>query len=217
MSVFQRAEASTFWGREIGLMYQHAHLRYAEALARVGRGERLLRALAQATPRGSVDLVGPARPRQSTTYFSSSDGAFTDRYDAQERYPSLMAGEVPLEGGWRVYSSGPGLFLRLLVETFLGVRRRGAVVELDPVLDPAAGALRATVPFEGGTLDLLLKPGRSGHGVTAVTSRGQALPTATLDNPYRHGGVSVRLDDLRRAVAERSSSDDGPDVVVETR
>ena len=27
MSVFQRAEASTFWGREIGLMYIHAHLR----------------------------------------------------------------------------------------------------------------------------------------------------------------------------------------------
>ncbi|WP_392543818.1 cellobiose phosphorylase [Oryzobacter telluris] len=217
MSVFQRAEASTFWGREIGLMYLHAHLRYAEALARVGRGEQLLRALAIATPRGAVDLVGPARPRQSTTYFSSSDGAFTDRYDAQDRYPELMAGEVPLEGGWRVYSSGPGLFLRLVVEVFLGVRRRGTAVELDPVVDPALGELRATVPFDGGTLDVLVRPGRAGHGVTRVTSRGADLATTGLDNPYRHGGVRVQLDDLRRAVAGRTAGDDRPDVIVETR
>ena len=31
--LFQRAETSTFFGREIGLMYMHAHLRYAEAMA----------------------------------------------------------------------------------------------------------------------------------------------------------------------------------------
>lgn len=217
MSVFQRAEASTFWGREIGLMYVHAHLRWAEALARVGQGATLLRALAQATPRGAVDLVGPARPRQSTTYFSSSDGAFTDRYDAQDRYPELMAGEVPIEGGWRVYSSGPGLFLRLVVEALLGVRRRGERVELDPVVDPALGELRATVPFDGGTLDLVVRPGRAGHGVTRVTTRDGDLAATTLDNPYRHGGVSVRLDDLRRAVAGRTAGDDAPDLVVETR
>ncbi len=30
---FQRAESSTFFGREIGLMYVHEHIRYAEALA----------------------------------------------------------------------------------------------------------------------------------------------------------------------------------------
>ena len=116
MTTFQRAEASTFWGREIGLMYVHAHLRYAEALARVGDGAGLLRALAMASPWGSTTLVPQARPRQRSCYYSSSDGAFTDRYDAQARYAALIAGDVPLEGGWRVYSSGPGLALRLVVE-----------------------------------------------------------------------------------------------------
>jgi CRISPR-associated protein Csx3 len=128
-----------------------------------------------------------------------------------------MAGEVPLEGGWRVYSSGPGLFLRLVVEVLLGVRRRGTSVELDPVLDPAVGELRATVPFDGGTLDVLLRPGRAGHGVTGVTARGADLATTALDNPYRPGGVAVGLHDLRRAVAGRTVGDDRPDVVVETR
>ena len=40
--MFQRAESATFFGREIGLMYMHAHLRYAQALAHVGRSGALL-------------------------------------------------------------------------------------------------------------------------------------------------------------------------------
>ena len=140
MTVFQRAEASTFWGREIGLMYMHAHLRYAEALARVGDGAALLTALAKASPVGLDSLVPQARPRQTTCYYSSSDGAFTDRYDASERYAALLAGEVPLEGGWRVYSSGPGLVLRLVTEVLLGIRQRGDDVEVDPVLPPGGDA-----------------------------------------------------------------------------
>jgi CRISPR-associated protein Csx3 len=142
MSVFQRAEASTFWGREIGLMYMHAHLRYAEALARFGDAERLFSALCQANPIGVTERVPRARARQSTTYYSSSDGAFDDRLDASERYAALMAGDVDLEGGWRVYSSGPGLYLRLLAETLLGVRSRGPRVELDPVLAPTPEGIK---------------------------------------------------------------------------
>ncbi len=37
-SVFRRSESAAFFGREIGLQYVHAHLRYAEALA--ARGQR---------------------------------------------------------------------------------------------------------------------------------------------------------------------------------
>lgn len=218
MSVFQRAEASTFWGREIGLMYVHAHLRYAEALARTGDGPGLLRALALATPGGAQALVPGARPRQTSCYASSSDAVFTDRYDAQERYDRLMAGEVPVEAGWRVYSSGPGLFLRLLVETFVGVRRRGDLVEIDPVLDPALGELRARVPFDGDHVDVLVRTGPTGHGVRSVTTRDGAIAAVTLENPYRVGGVAVRREDLRRAVASRPAdgSEERPDLVVET-
>ena len=74
--IFQRAEAATFFGREIGIMYVHAHLRYAEALARVGDGPGLLRALAQAVPVGLESLVPSAAPRQANTYSSSSDAWF---------------------------------------------------------------------------------------------------------------------------------------------
>ncbi len=58
--------------------------------------------------------------------------------------PRCMAGDVPLEGGWRVYSSGPGLVLRLVTEVLLGIRQRGDDVEVDPVLPPADGPARAS-------------------------------------------------------------------------
>src|SRR2546430_8443794 len=37
--MFRRAESSSFFGREIGLMYVHAHLRYAQAMAVLGETE----------------------------------------------------------------------------------------------------------------------------------------------------------------------------------
>jgi CRISPR-associated protein Csx3 len=200
MSVFQRAESSTFWGREIGLMYMHAHLRYAEALARFGDAPGLFAALTQAVPVGITDRVPQARPRQSTTYYSSSDGVFADRSDASARYADLMRGEVALEGGWRVYSSGPGLFLRLVTETLLGVRLRGDRVEVDPVLDARLDGLTACMPLGDRRIRVTYRVGADGSGtgagVAAVEVRGRAVETTPLSNPYRAPGVSVALDDL---------------------
>lgn len=220
MTVFQRAEASTFWGREIGLMYMHAHLRYAEALARVGDGAALLTALAKASPVGLDSLVPQARPRQTTCYYSSSDGAFTDRYDASERYAALTAGDVPLEGGWRVYSSGPGLVLRLVTEVLLGIRQRGADVEVDPVLPPAdasqgASELTARLPLVGTDLTVRYVVGPEGHGVHRITVDGRELDLRPLSNPYRRAGVAVRAADLL-STPEGAEPSAPAEIIVET-
>jgi cellobiose phosphorylase len=215
MTIFQRAEASTFWGREIGLMYVHAHLRYAEALARVGDGEALLTALAKASPVGLDSLVPQARPRQTSCYYSSSDGAFTDRYDAQERYPALLSGDVPLEGGWRVYSSGPGLVLRLVTEVLLGFRTRGDRIEVDPVLPPGS-ELVAHLPVGGRPAVVRFTAGALGHGVRRITVDGHDLPLGPLTNPYRRPGVSVTAAALTGADDRARQTDDPLEIAVET-
>jgi cellobiose phosphorylase len=223
MTIFQRAEASTFWGREIGLMYVHAHLRYAEALARVGDGDALLTALAKASPVGLKSLVPQARPRQTSCYYSSSDGAFTDRYDAQERYPALLAGDVPLEGGWRIYSSGPGLVLRLVTEVLLGFRTRADRIEVDPVLPPGS-ELVAHLPVRGRPAVVRFTAGPLGHGVRRISVGGHDLELAPLTNPYREPGVAVAATALLgRGTAdvssrtERTEHSDRPlEIVVET-
>jgi 1,2-beta-oligoglucan phosphorylase len=196
LQVFKRAEAATFWGREIGLMYTHAHLRYAEALARYGDGAGLLNALLLVCPFGLTERVPQARPRQSTCYYSSSDGTFADRYDAARRYPDLMAGHVPLEGGWRVYSSGPGLLLRIVVQCLLGLRRRGDRLEVDPVLDPRLDGLQAVVPLAGRLVTFRFQMRGDRGGVKVSAADGRALPAARLINPYRPPGVSVLIADL---------------------
>jgi CRISPR-associated protein Csx3 len=202
MRVFQRAEASTFFGREIGIMYTHAHLRYAETLARVGDADGLLLALAQANPIGVTERIPSARPRQSTAYYSSSDAVFADRYAAAEGYDGVLEATVPLEGGWRVYSSGPGLYLRLVVENLCGIRSRGERVEIDPVLAVGLDGLQVTVPVRGVSLRVRYTVGARGHGPYEVRSGEAILDTEPLTNRYRAAGVSVSFSDLVAAAGQ---------------
>jgi cellobiose phosphorylase len=178
-------------------MYMHAHLRYAEALARVGDGPGVLAALARAVPVGLQQLVASAAPRQLNTYSSSSDAAFPDRYTASAQYQRVLDEQVPLEAGWRVYSSGPGLFLEILTQRMLGIRHAGEELEIDPVLDPELGTLAASLPLVGGRrVEAVFDCGPTGHGVAEVTVAGRTVGLRSLSNPYREPGVAVRLDDL---------------------
>jgi cellobiose phosphorylase len=123
-TLFRRAESAAFFGREIGLMYVHAHLRYGEAMAVLGEADALLDALRLANPIAVTERLRQALPRQRNAFFSSSDAAFPDRYRASSEWSRVKAGAVGCEGGWRIYSSGPGLFASLLIVHALGRRRR---------------------------------------------------------------------------------------------
>ena len=120
---FRRAESAAFFGREIGLMYVHAHLRYGEAMAVLGEAEALWNALRVANPVDVTEHVSNAAPRQRNTYFSSSDAAFFDRYEASAEWSRARDGSIRVVGGWRMYSSGPGLYVNLLIRHALGKRR----------------------------------------------------------------------------------------------
>jgi cellobiose phosphorylase len=122
-TVFRRAESASFFGREIGLMYVHAQLRYAEAMAILGDAEALWDALQLASPIAVTDRLAHALPRQRNAYFSSSDAVFTDRYAASNDWQRVKAGQIGVDGGWRIYSSGPGIYISLLVRHVLGHRR----------------------------------------------------------------------------------------------
>jgi len=67
-------------------MYTHAHLRYAEMQAHAGDARGLLESLALAHPVQLRERSPQASRRQANCYFSSSDAAFRDRYQAQEHY-----------------------------------------------------------------------------------------------------------------------------------
>jgi cellobiose phosphorylase len=206
--LFQRAETSAFFGREIGLMYTHAHLRYAQMQAHVGDARGLLQSLALAHPVQLRERLPQASLRQANCYFSSSDAAFRDRYEAQQSYAQVAAGTVALDGGWRVYSSGPGIALSLLVTSLLGVRREGGALVIDPVIAPELSGLRAEVPVLGRWVNVEYHVDRHGYAPQVVVLNGRRLTFDRVDNPYRAGGSAIPLEAW---VAQRRA--DAPDVL----
>jgi cellobiose phosphorylase len=194
---FQRAESASFFGREIGLMYTHAHLRYAEALARYGDAEGFFQALCQANPIGIRNLVAAATLRQANCYYSSSDAAFSDRYQAFVEYKRVKGGRVHLDGGWRVYSSGPGIWTRLMLQCFLGLRREQSFLVVDPVIPPSLDGLRVEMEWDGLWMEIAYRIKAAGCGPTAVNLNGADLPYSRGANPYRPGAAEVSMAAVR--------------------
>lgn len=146
--LFRRAESSSFFGREIGLMYVHAHLRYCEALALDDDAEAVWAALALANPIAVSGRVEHASLRQRNTYFSSSDAAFDDRYQASAEWTRVKAGDIAVDGGWRIYSSGPGLYTKSLIGNIFGFKRQFGQRIRKPLLPASIGACDVKLDFK---------------------------------------------------------------------
>jgi len=191
--IFQRAETATYFGREIGLMYTHAHLRYAQALAHVGDAQRFFHALCQANPIGIRSIVPCATLRQANCYYSSSDAAFEDRYQASEEYDRVASGTIDLDGGWRVYSSGAGIALGLTLRRFLGLSCEAKVLRVDPVMPPQLDGLSVKMTLRGRPLEVRYRVGKPGCGVTGIKLNSQPLEFVSETNPHRRGAALVKL------------------------
>lgn len=200
--MFVRAEAATFWGREIGLMYTHAHLRWVEALLRLGEADRAWQALQLVVPTGLRAAVPGAGPQQSNCYYSSVDALFTDRHDADSRAARMFDPEFSFEGGWRVYSSGPGLVLRLVTEGMLGLRWGSEALVVDPVLAPCLDGLNATVNLGGRGVNVSYAIAGRGHGVRGVRVNGIEVRSTAEPARYRTGGVRISRADWDAAIGD---------------
>lgn len=188
---FQRAETASFFGREIGIMYMHAHIRYCEALARFGDADAFFTALCKLNPIALRELVPSATRRQANCYYSSSDAAFADRYEAHDHYDRVNRGEVPLEGGWRVYSSGAGLSVRMIMQCFLGLHVETHSLVIDPVIPTSLDGLTATLCIDAHPIEVVYLTGTKGRGPTSIELNGKPLDFVRESNVYRAGGIRI--------------------------
>lgn len=120
--IFQRGESASTIGREISLQYVHAHIRYIESMTTIKKGSRAYEGLNVVNPFIIRDQVKNAAYRQSNSYFSSSEGDFDNRYVYEEGFKKLFTGDVAVRGGWRIYSSGPGIYLNQLISNYFGIK-----------------------------------------------------------------------------------------------
>lgn len=197
--LFKRADTAANIGREIGLQYVHAHLRYAEAMAKLGDADRLWWALQVVNPVGLTATVPHAALRQSNTYFSSSDADFADRYEAAARWAELREGRVAVRGGWRLYSSGPGLFLHKVRACLLGLRESFDEIVFDPVLPRALDGLVADVSLCGHAVEIVYHVKSTTHSPRTIVVNDAVLAAIGNEaNPYRPGGLRVSRATLER-------------------
>lgn len=132
---FQRAETASNFGREIGMMYCHAHIRYCELLRHLGFKNEFYNEFLKINPIIIKDIVPNAEYRQRNSYFSSSDAAFNTRYEVQEHFDKIKNGEIKVKGGWRVYSSGSGIFMNNFIRGFLGIEIINNKLAVKPMIN----------------------------------------------------------------------------------
>ncbi len=191
---FKRAEQAANVGREIGLLYVHAHVRYLEALARLGEGSELWKGLLKVNPILIQESVPSGRRRQSNAYFSSSDADFKDRYEFSERFEELRTGQVGVKGGWKVYSSGPGIYLARYYRDLLGIRVHADGVVLNPALPVEAKEVCAHITLWGVEHTLRYIVGKEGCGICKVMCEGHELAVPGMSDLYRPGGAFLTKD-----------------------
>ncbi len=195
--IFQRAESSTFFGREIGLMYTHEHIRYAESLAIMGKANELVKAIRKVIPIDYKKIVIPSDIRQSNCYYSSSDVIFKTRYEANELYEDLIQGKLTFRGGWRVYSSGPGIFLGLIISRLLGIRYGNAKIIIDPVLPLHFDGLTSFLNINGYSLQIKYNLKMNCFGPEKILINGKIVKFLSSENIYRKGGAVIETEQFK--------------------
>ena len=177
---FQRAETASNFGREVGILYVHAHIRHLEMLAKLGYKDQLLEEFLQINPIGIRDVVKNANIRQSNLYFSSSDANFYDRYEAQENFELLRKGKVKVKSGWRLYSSGPGIYINQLITNYFGIK----VINKNLYLDPVHNLDNVTVEFKFDNKLINVTYYQNSKSDKVVLNNNE-IKIARLNNKYR--------------------------------
>ncbi|NHM32427.1 GH36-type glycosyl hydrolase domain-containing protein [Neobacillus terrae] len=197
---FKRAEQASNFGREVGLQYVHAHIRFIEAMAKLGKAGEVWKGLEVINPIGIQEVVPNAERRQSNAYFSSSDGKFNTRYDAGEQFEQLRQGTVPVKGGWRIYSSGPGIYMNQLISNSLGIRLDGEDLIIDPVLSQDLDGLEFQFTVKNQPVTFIYHV--EGNAVRRVVINGNEASVETIGNRYRQTGVRIAKQELQQLLAD---------------
>ncbi len=204
--LFRRAEESAHFGREVGLQYVHAHIRYIEAMCKIGQAQKAYDAILQILPITIQDQVSNAVTRQSNAYFSSSDADVRDRDEAEQLFDALRAGNVQVKGGWRIYSSGPGILINQIVSHFLGLRLSYDDVVFDPVLPKQLDGLQFSYAIDEKPITVIFSIASDVPAVVqSVTINGIETEFRRDHNPYRPGGVRIPRNDFHSLLTDNTN------------
>jgi len=105
-----------------------------------------------------------------------------------------MNGEITLEGGWRIYSSGPGIYIGIIVTRLLGLRIELGNVIIDPVMPYSLDGFKARIEVLGRTLTLIYHVREGNYGPKHIVINGIEASAGEEENPYRRGGAVLETE-----------------------
>jgi cellobiose phosphorylase len=107
---------------------------------------------------------------------------------------------VPLKSGWRIYSSGPGIFIGLVVSRLLGLRRSYGRTVIDAVVPPELDGMTARTRLLGREVEFVYHVSGAGAGPKRIRVNGRAIEFEREANPYREGGALIGDEALEAAL-----------------
>ncbi len=189
---FSRAETAANFGREIGLQYVHAHIRYLEAMANINKADVAYEDMFKIMPILLNQKVRHAVLRQSNVYFSSSDADFATREHARLGFGLIKESAIPVKGGWRLYSSGPGIFIGYWIWHALGIRIHADDLFIRPSVPRALDGLVIDFMYRGHPLRIQYH-----EGPIKVMIDGRLVTFISMTNRYGMKGHRIPKNMLR--------------------
>ena len=203
--IFKRAERASNVGREISLQYVHAHIRFIEAMCKLSKAEKVWDALFKINPIKIDESVKNASYRQSNCYFSSSDGDFKTRYDFQENFLKLKKGSVNVKSGWRIYSSGPGIYINQIITNVLGIREMSDRIIFDPIIPKSFNDLKLKYKILNKDVKIIYKL-NGGTRIEKIILNGEEIETINEENIYRNNFKSISKSILKDKLKNKENT-----------
>ena len=100
-------------------------------------------------------------------------------------------GTIAFDGGWRVYSSGAGIALGLIMRRLFGFSVEADALSIDPVMPAALDGLKCEIALLGRLIEVHYRVAKAGCGVSAFELNGDALTLSYAPNPHRRGAARV--------------------------
>lgn len=167
--------------RENGGQYTHAAVWTGWAFAALGQGDRAEQVFRLINPINHSDTPEKARLYRVEPYVAAGD----------------IYGAPPHvgRGGWTWYTGAAGWMYRLGVEVILGVRRRGAFLEIDPCIPGTWKGFEVHYRYGASMYRVRVEnPGGVNRGVKRIVCDGKELPGRRI--PLVDDGSPHRVDVL---------------------
>lgn len=169
----------------------------------MGKADAFLKALHQAIPIACREIVPSGDFRQSNCYYSSSEVVFKNCYEVDEHYKDIIDGKIMLRRGWRVYSSGPGIYIAMIVSRLLGLRTEFGNTIIDPVVSEILDGLIATIEYLGYHLQLKYRIRVGNFSPKSIVINNVSLDFKCEENLCRKGGAVMPLESFIKALNKK--------------